>query len=118
MIQTGVSQLHIPGSFKNSGFFKIILIYSEFAYPHNAPAQFRKLLDMTPSLNCGPLRQEWLKNTQHQMGFLMGAISFIQHIGTIRIDFFPLTVRESGFSVGKMACQTQEEESDGNPPLR
>lgn len=46
----------------------------------------------------------------------MGAVSFIQHIGAICIDFFPLTVQESGFSVGKMACQTQEEESDGNCP--
>lgn len=71
--QTEVSQLHIPGSLKNSAFFKITLIYSEFTYPHNAPAQSRKLLDMTPFLNCDPLRQECLKSTLYQMGFSHGS---------------------------------------------
>lgn len=46
----------------------------------------------------------------------MGAFSFIQHIGNICIDFFPMAAVEN--AVGKMACQTQEIESDENLPLR
>lgn len=36
----------------------------------------------------------------------------------IGIDFFPLAVLESSISVGKMAYQTQEKESDENLLLR
>ena len=36
----------------------------------------------------------------------------------IGIDFFPLAVLESSISVGKMAYQTQENESDENLLLR
>lgn len=72
---------------------------------------------MTPSLNCGPLRQEWLKNTLHQMKFAHGSLEFYSAYwkylhrflfsgGTAEWYFY----REDG------TCQTPNE-SDENWPL-
>lgn len=36
---------------------------------------------MTPSLNCGPLRQEWLRNTLYQMKFAHGNLGFYSAYG-------------------------------------